>query len=66
VKRRIQVRITPAGDLSVEAQGFQGRGCQAATQALEEALGQARKRRKKPSFWQRLQGRQQKLGGGGG
>jgi hypothetical protein len=41
VSRRILVRVTPEGALSVEAEGFRGKGCEAATKAIEEALGQA-------------------------
>lgn len=37
--RRILVRITAEGVLSVEAEGFRGKGCEEATQAIEEALG---------------------------
>ena len=65
--RRIHVRITPAGDITVEADGFQGNGCEAATKAIEDALGKPRVRTRKPDFW-RLFGRQtnqQQLGGGG-
>lgn len=68
MSRSIQVRVSPAGEVSVEAKGFQGRGCEAATKAIEEALGKKKERRRKPSFWKRFQGdhNKQQLGGGEG
>jgi hypothetical protein len=51
VSRKIHVRITPAGEITVEAEGFQGKGCEAATKAIEEALGKAGNRTRKPDFW---------------
>ena len=39
MSRRILVRVAPDGALTVEADGFQGKGCEAATQAIEQALG---------------------------
>jgi hypothetical protein len=66
VSRRILVRVTPAGEITVEADGFQGKGCEAATKAIEDALGQARKRTRKPDFWRRSNRRRsrQQLGEG--
>ena len=40
-RRRIHVRVSPNGDITVEADGFQGQGCEAATKAIEDALGNA-------------------------
>lgn len=66
MSRKIHVRVTPAGDITVEAEGFNGSGCEAATKAIEEALGKAGTRTRKPEFWrQKNTGKnQQKLGGG--
>ena len=64
--RRINVRISPVGEITVEADGFQGKGCEAATKAIEEALGKPRERTRKPDYW-RQQNRnqnQQQLGEG--
>ena len=63
--RRIHVRVSPIGDILVEADGFQGSGCEAATRAIEEALGTVRERTRKPDYWRQSQrGRnQQQLGG---
>lgn len=64
--RKIHVRITPAGEITVEAEGFRGNGCEAATKAIEEALGKSGTRTRKPEFWrQENSGKNhQKLGGG--
>ena len=48
MSRRILVRVAPDGALTVEADGFQGRGCEAATRAIEEALGKRTGRTLKP------------------
>ena len=67
MSRRIHVRVSPIGDITVEADGFHGSGCEAATKAIEEALGKVRERSRKPDYWRqsnRHQNRQQ-LGQGG-
>ncbi len=53
--RRIIVRVSPTGETTVEADGFQGKGCEAATKAIEEALGKTRERARKPEFWRQSQ-----------
>jgi hypothetical protein len=66
MSRRIHVRVSPFGEITVEADGFQGKGCEAATKAIEEALGQTRARSRKPDFWRQSsrQTNQQQLGEG--
>lgn len=66
-RRSIHVRVSPAGEITVEAQGFTGRGCEAATAAIEEALGKVSAKTRKPEFWRQEQRGQntQHLGGGG-
>ncbi len=66
MSRRIHVRISPIGEISVEAEGFKGNGCEAATKAIEEALGKPRERTRKPDFWRQSQStrNQQQLGEG--
>lgn len=66
--RRIHVRVSPIGEITVEAEGFQGKGCEAATAAIEEALGKPRVRTRKPDFWRQTNHQQnhQQLGGGEG
>jgi hypothetical protein len=65
VSRKILVRITPAGVITVEADGFRGKGCEAATKAIEEALGKPGTRTRKPEYWRLTQTtkNQQRLGG---
>ncbi|MEO5715983.1 MAG: DUF2997 domain-containing protein [Luteolibacter sp.] len=66
MSRRILVRVTPAGEITVEAEGFKGNGCEAATKAIEEALGKTGKRTRKPDYWRQANCQQnpQRLGGG--
>ena len=64
MSRKILVRITPAGVITVEADGFRGKGCEAATKAIEEALGKPGTRTRKPEYWRQTQTtrNQQRLG----
>lgn len=66
MSRQIRVRVSPIGEIRVEAYGFKGAGCEAATKAIEEALGQKVLRMKKPDYWSQglQQQRTQSLGGG--
>ena len=68
MSRRILVRVAPDGALTVEADGFQGKGCEAATKAIEEALGKSRERTRKPDYWRHTnhQSNPQQIGGGEG
>ena len=50
MSRSIVVIISPAGEIFVDAKGFQGKGCEAATKAIEEALGAPIRRRLKPDY----------------
>jgi hypothetical protein len=52
VSRRILVRVSPTGEIQVEAEGFQGKGCEAATEAIEQALGKKVQRTLKPEHRQ--------------
>ena len=65
MSRRIIVRVSPIGEIIVEAEGFQGKGCEAATKAIEDALGKPRERTRKPDFWRQSQHKEnrQQLGG---
>ena len=65
MSRRILVRVSPTGDIQVEAEGFQGKGCEAATQAIEQALGKRIGRTLKPEHRQGVVSlrQQQTLGG---
>ena len=66
MSRKIHVRVSSIGEITVEAEGFQGKGCEAATKAIEEALGKTKQRTRKPDFWRlsNLHQNQQQLGEG--
>jgi hypothetical protein len=66
VRRRLLVRVAPDGALTVEADGFQGKVCEAATREIEQALGQSTGRKLKPEHRQvsRTVDRTQTLGNG--
>ena len=67
MSRSIHIRVSPNGDIFVEAFGFQGKGCEAATKAIEQALGRSTGRKFKPEHRQAGNVvRQQSLGEGGG
>lgn len=51
MSKRILVRVSPTGETTVEAEGFHGKGCEAATKAIEDALGKPKARTRKPDFW---------------
>jgi len=59
MKRTIEVVIGPAGELKIEAVGFAGADCEKATAYLEQALGLAKARQKKPEFHQCQHGKHQ-------
>ena len=65
MSRQIRVKVSPTGDVTVEAYGFKGSGCEAATQAIEEALGTKVVRPRKSDWWSRdlTHRNQQTLGG---
>jgi hypothetical protein len=50
MKRTINVMVSPNGDISIDAIGFQGLDCENATKALEDALGVVQDREKKPEY----------------
>ena len=66
MSRKIHVRVSSIGEITVEAEGFQGKGCEAATKAIEEALGKTKQRTRKPDFWRQSNRHQnqQQLGEG--
>ena len=63
MKPTIEILISPAGEITIDAIGFKGADCQAATQFLEEALGVATNKVRKPEFQARARtSTQQKVG----
>ena len=62
-KRTIEITIQPTGEIAIEAVAFKGADCEAATRFLEEALGVAGQKSRKPEYYQRHRGHnQQRLG----
>ena len=51
MSRQIRVKVSPLGEITVEAYGFKGNGCEAATKAIEEALGTKVSSRRKSEWW---------------
>jgi hypothetical protein len=58
--KKIEVRISPDGEVEIEAIGFTGDGCLKATQAVEEELGTVTDRRRKPEFFRKSADTQQR------
>lgn len=49
--KSIEVIITPAGEVQIEAVGFKGNACEKATAELEAALGTTTAKKKKPEYF---------------
>lgn len=65
MKRRILVTISPKGEIAITPEGFRGKGCEAATRAIEDALGTRSSRVFTPAYHQSIPlPNQQRLGGG--
>ena len=47
----IEVLIDEEGNVTIDAIGFHGKGCDAATAALEKALGKVKSKTKKKEFF---------------
>lgn len=56
--KKIILTIAPGGELTIETTGFKGKACEAATKAMEEALGVKTKSVKKPEYFQQTTGHQ--------
>ena len=52
MKPTIEVIVSPTGDIVIEAIGFKGADCEAATRFLEEALGVLTAKTRKPEYHQ--------------
>jgi fructose-1,6-bisphosphatase/inositol monophosphatase family enzyme len=52
MKPTIEVVVSPQGDIVIEAVGFKGADCEAATKFLEEALGVLTNKSRKPEYYQ--------------
>ena len=52
-QRSVEVCVSPDGAIQIDAVGFKGSDCEAATKFLEDALGIAGQRQRKPEYHQR-------------
>ena len=59
MKPTIEITIAPTGEIAIDAVGFKGPDCEQATRYLEEALGVATHRAKKPEYHQRQRNKKQ-------
>ncbi len=50
-QQQIVVDISPAGNVTLDAQGFAGNQCEAATQHIEVVLGGGLQRKRKDDFY---------------
>ncbi len=55
IKPTIEILVSSAGDISIDAVGFKGADCEKATRFLEHALGITKTRVKKPEYHQSRQ-----------
>ena len=63
MNKTIEVVVDAAGQIKIDAVGFQGADCEKATAFLEEALGQVANRQRKPEFQSRSRvSRRQRVG----
>ena len=53
--QRIEITVTPEGDVAVETSGFAGRSCTAASAPYEHAVGSKTGERLKPEYHQTAQ-----------
>ena len=64
MKRKLEVTVSQAGAINIDAVGFKGPDCETATKFLEEALGTVGTKVKKPEYQQRnVTKHRQKVGG---
>jgi hypothetical protein len=50
MKTSIEIIVSPKGEIQIDAVGFKGPDCEAATKFLEEALGVVGSKVKKPEY----------------
>ncbi len=63
MSRSIEVIVAPDGGITIDAVGFKGADCDQATKFLEQALGVAKLKQRKPEYHQSTRRRnQQTLG----
>lgn len=60
----LEITISDAGEVSIEAKGFVGEACEAVTKDLEGALGSVVDRRRKSEYYQQASQDQRLYQGG--
>ena len=61
--KSIEVTVGPGGEIRIDAVAFAGPSCERATAFLEEALGKAVRKERKPDYYRRVvTARKQRLG----
>ena len=51
--KSIEILVSPAGELRIDAVGFSGGDCDQATAFLEKALGKTGVKQRKPEFYRK-------------
>jgi len=59
--KTVTVTIDEGGNVTVEADGFQGKGCVDVVEKFTKALGVAVKSRNKPAYYNEIEGIKQKV-----
>ncbi len=49
--KTVYIRVSPKGEVKIEAEGFAGTSCEAATAPYEKALGTPGDREEKPEYY---------------
>jgi len=61
--KTVELLISPEGQLTINAVGFDGSDCEKATAFLEQALGELEQRQRKPEWYRQVSCRpKQRLG----
>lgn len=61
--KTIELTVSTSGQLTINATGFTGADCEQATAFLEQALGKASQKQRKPEYFQRAASKKvQRLG----
>lgn len=54
-KKKLNIKISPEGDVEIDAQGFRGPECEEATRDIERAIGTVQDRKRKDEYYQQPQ-----------
>ena len=59
--KRIEIIVSPTGEIILESKGYSGADCMAATKAFEEALGNKQSDKKTIEYFKQSAGSDQKI-----